>query len=108
MFIRGNHATLPNPQSPSKAQPSHAIPIPANPLIPISVPQNPGHPASPPRTILQSKMLTEKQETASRANGAKSRGPVTPRRLISGKNLLHHGILARAVILDTENKDRFH
>jgi hypothetical protein len=54
-------------------------------------------------------MLTEKQKAASRANGAKSRGPVTPRgRMISSRNSLHHGILARAVVLDTENKDRFH
>jgi hypothetical protein len=54
-------------------------------------------------------MLTEKQKAASRANGAKSRGPVTARgRETSSRNSLHHGILARAVVLDTENKDRFH
>ncbi len=54
-------------------------------------------------------MLTEKQLASCRANGAKSRGPVSPRgKMNSSKNSLHHGILARAVVLDSENKDRFH
>lgn len=54
-------------------------------------------------------MPTEKQKAASRANGAKSRGPVTSRGLTnSSQNAISHGALARAVVLDTENKDRFH
>jgi hypothetical protein len=54
-------------------------------------------------------MSTEKQKAASRANGAKSRGPVTPEgRLKCGGHRLTHGILARTVVLDTESKDRFY
>jgi hypothetical protein len=54
-------------------------------------------------------MRTEKQIAASRANGKKSRGPVTSQgRINSSKNHTRHGILARTVVLDTENKGRFH
>jgi hypothetical protein len=46
------------------------------------------------------KPRTEKQQAASRANGRKSQGPVTPR----GKANSH---LARAILLDTENRAHF-
>lgn len=54
-------------------------------------------------------MATDKQQAASRANGAKSRGPVTQ----EGKdkcslNRLRHGILARTVVLPGESTERFH
>jgi len=53
-------------------------------------------------------MRTEKQNAASRTNGAKSRGPVTPNgKYNSSQTGLHHSILARTVVLDTESKDRF-
>jgi hypothetical protein len=54
-------------------------------------------------------MPTEKQRAASRANGAKSRGPVTAAgKQISAKNALRNTLLARTVVLDYENRERFH
>jgi hypothetical protein len=45
---------------------------------------------------------------SSRANGAKSRGPVTPAgRHKSAYNNLRHGILAETVVLEDENSDAF-
>jgi hypothetical protein len=53
-------------------------------------------------------MRSEKQKAASRANGAKSRGPVTEAgKHHSSQNGIQHGILARSVVLETESKDRF-
>ena len=53
-------------------------------------------------------MATDKQIAASRANGAKSRGPVTPegKRNSSRKNQ-QHSLLARAVVLEGESRSRF-
>lgn len=54
-------------------------------------------------------MRTEKQRAASRLNGAKSHGPVTSLgRHNSSRNRTQHGLLARTVVLDSENKGRFH
>jgi hypothetical protein len=65
--------------------------------------------STPPLCNNRFAMRTEKQIAASRANGAKSRGPVSLEgKLNSSRNGLHHGILARTVVLDTESKDRFH
>jgi hypothetical protein len=48
-----------------------------------------------------------KSETA-RANGAKSRGPVTPEgRAASSRNSLRHGFAARSVVLPTESQEDF-
>jgi len=48
-----------------------------------------------------------KSETA-RANGAKSRGPVTPEgRAISSRNSLRHGFTAASVVLPTESSEDF-
>jgi hypothetical protein len=53
-------------------------------------------------------MPTEKQIAASRANGARSRGPVTPEgKRKSSRNSLRHGMLARTVVLDGESRERF-
>ena len=52
-------------------------------------------------------MRSESQNTASRANGAKSRGPVTPAgRLASACNRLDHGMLADAIVIEGEEPDR--
>src|SRR6266436_588897 len=53
-------------------------------------------------------MSTINQVSASRANGARSLGPVTPegkkRSLMDG---VRHGLLARCVVLDNESRDCF-
>jgi hypothetical protein len=53
-------------------------------------------------------MRTDKQRTASRANGSLSRGPVTPEgKARSSRNSTKHGLLARAVLLEGESRARF-
>jgi hypothetical protein len=58
-------------------------------------------------------MASEKQKAASRANGAKSRGPVTPgEKLRSSRSPLCRGdieraMLARTAVLDRESRARF-
>ncbi len=53
-------------------------------------------------------MPTDKQITASRANGARSRGPKTPEgKARSARNSTHHGLLARVLLLEGESRDRF-
>src|SRR6202158_2773580 len=48
-----------------------------------------------------------KSQTA-RANGAKSRGPVTPEgRAASSRNSLQHGFAAKSVVLPTESQEDF-
>jgi hypothetical protein len=52
-------------------------------------------------------MRSKLQILASRANGAKSRGAVTPEgQLASAGNRLDHGLLAEAIALDGEAADR--
>jgi hypothetical protein len=51
---------------------------------------------------------TEKQRAASRANGARSRGPVTPDgKDRASRNSIRHGLLARAILLEGESRERF-
>jgi hypothetical protein len=53
-------------------------------------------------------MSTERQQQASRANGSKSRGPVTSAgKLASSRNAMKHGMLSGTVVLECESTDRF-
>jgi hypothetical protein len=53
-------------------------------------------------------MPTNKQIAASRANGARSRGPKTPEgKARASRNSTRHGLLARAILLADESRDRF-
>ena len=53
-------------------------------------------------------MSSERRIQSSRANGARSHGPVTPAgRLKSAYNNLRHGILAETVVLEDENSETF-
>jgi hypothetical protein len=64
-------------------------------------PDTPGPIPSPPRT--------EKQMEASRLNGAKSHGPVTPEgKAISAQNNLRHGMLAKAILIEGESLEKFY
>jgi hypothetical protein len=53
-------------------------------------------------------MSSQRRIQSSRANGAKSHGPVTPEgKQKSSRNSLQHGILARHVVLDDEDAQSF-
>jgi hypothetical protein len=52
--------------------------------------------------------LSEQQLAANRANGRKSRGPITPGgRRNSSQNALKHGMFAQTILLPGESRERF-
>jgi hypothetical protein len=51
---------------------------------------------------------TEKQIAASRANGAKTHGPVTQEgKRKSARNSFRHGLLAKAIVFEGESREQF-
>ncbi len=51
---------------------------------------------------------TEKQKSASRTNGAKTHGPITPEgKRNSARNSFRHGLLAKAIVFDGESREQF-
>ena len=53
-------------------------------------------------------MRTPKQLAASRANGAKSKGPVTDQgKINSSRNSTRHGLLAATIVLEAEQTEPF-
>src|SRR5713101_8264664 len=94
--------------NPWRAFHSPLLPRPFTPSI-QPLPVRPGlpHPAAPLLSSRRVKMSLLKSETA-RANGAKSRGPVTPQgRAASSRNSLRHGFAAKSVVLSTESSSEF-
>ncbi len=54
-------------------------------------------------------MSSQRRIDSSRANGAKSRGPVTAEgKRKSSANSLRHGLLAQCIVLEDEVPERFH
>ena len=59
-------------------------------------------------TIQMPKPRTEAQRAAARANGAKSKGPITPEgKSKSALNALRHGMLAGSLVLTSESRAKF-
>ena len=53
-------------------------------------------------------MSSDKRIEASRANGKKSRGPVTPEgKRISSRNAERHGLLSKSIVMEGEDAERF-
>jgi hypothetical protein len=53
-------------------------------------------------------MSSQKRINASRANGKKSRGPITPHgKAISSQNAVKHGLIASTILIDGEDLERF-
>ena len=61
-----------------------------------------------PTTYTRAKMRSPKQIEASRINGRRSQGPITPQgKYNSSRNNLRHGLLAQTVVLEKDSEERF-
>ena len=58
--------------------------------------------------LIEKTEITEKQKAASRANGAKTHGPITPEgKRKSARNSFRHGLLAKAIVFEGESPKQF-
>jgi hypothetical protein len=58
--------------------------------------------------LIEKTEKNEKQIAASRANGAKTRGPITPEgKRKSARNSFRHGLLAKAIVFEGESREQF-
>ena len=58
--------------------------------------------------LIEKTEITEKQKAASRANGAKTHGPITPEgKRKSARNSFRHGLLAKAIVFEGESREQF-